>query len=329
MLLQQIARGLGTLGGDPAGFLRRVGADQATQGYVSGEVVVPLVDEISVELGRPNLGLALAGALRFGQLGFFEYCVATSPNVRESLTRICRFYALLSTRADLTLEERDGSAYLVQRMRPNMRVSGQLTELLFARLVMSMHDLVNGPSQMRAMRFAHAPRDSREHEELFGTTVSFGGPFDALEMDPAILACPLRTSDPALAAILEQHAMQLHARLAPRDPFLDDVRAAIAKRLVTRNQSLELTAEDLGVPRRTLQRRLEERKTSYRNVVDSVRRELATEWLRDGKVSHAEVAYALGFSDPTAFYRAFRRWTGDKPGSSGPRSARPKVGTPE
>jgi AraC-like DNA-binding protein len=313
MLVQQVARGLDALGGDGAAFLEQVGAGPGVQGYVPGAQVMSVLDQVCVDLAQPNLGLALARVLRFGQLGFFEYCVATSPDVREALRRIGRFYGLLSTRSDLTLEEADGTARLVQHMRPGMVHSRHLTELVFARLVLSMHDLVNGPVALRAMRFAHAGRDAREHEELFKTQVSFGADEDVLEMDPAILSLPLRTSDPALASVLEQHATKLVAELAPRDPFLDSVRSAIATRLVTKSHALESTAADLTLPRRTLQRRLEERSTSYRSLVDSVRQDLAVQWLGQGSVSHAEIAYALGFSDPTAFYRAFRRWTGVAP----------------
>jgi len=77
--------------------------------------------------------------------------------------------------------------------------------------------------------------------------------------------------------------------------------------------TIEATARRLGVGPRTLQRQLRERGTSFRDVLESVRRELALAYVRQGKFDAAEVGFLLGFSRPSAFYRAFRRWTGGTP----------------
>jgi AraC-like DNA-binding protein len=101
--------------------------------------------------------------------------------------------------------------------------------------------------------------------------------------------------------------------VAEAERFSSRVRAALARSLEQGRSSVDDVARALAVSPRTLQRRLEEEGTTFGAVCDATRRAAAFEHLRDRRLGIKETAFRLGFSEPSTFYRAFRRWTGDTP----------------
>jgi AraC-like DNA-binding protein len=118
-------------------------------------------------------------------------------------------------------------------------------------------------------------------------------------------------SDERLAQILNQHAAE-RVRAYPRDDWYERVCKLVAQDLASDDLAIERIAQRCGVAERTLRRRLAEAGTSYRELVDDIRRDRAL-LLLDHGLSITELAQQLGFSDATAFARAFRRWTGETP----------------
>jgi AraC-like DNA-binding protein len=114
-------------------------------------------------------------------------------------------------------------------------------------------------------------------------------------------------------AVLERYADALLEKLPRGDPFVDNVRRAVADALRGRDPSLQATAARLGVGAGTLQRRLAALETTHQDVVEEVRNELAARYLVHEGLGVSEAAYLLGFSEPSAFHRAFKRWTGKTP----------------
>jgi AraC-like DNA-binding protein len=154
------------------------------------------------------------------------------------------------------------------------------------------------------------PRSPRRFERYFGVPVQFDAPAGTLIYPETCMLTPFSQSDRRLVEILKQHALQ-KLEAAP-DAWQDRVRACIAEHLAHGNYAPELVALRCGIGERTLRRRLAEVGTSYRALVDDVRKERALLLLEhDETVSN--VAQHLGFSDATAFARAFRRWTGRLP----------------
>jgi AraC-like DNA-binding protein len=123
----------------------------------------------------------------------------------------------------------------------------------------------------------------------------------------------MQSADEPLAVLLEEHARILTRRSAP---VVSDFRSEVERAMASapEHASAEHVARALHVSVRTLQRRLVVAGTTFREVADRVRGELAQEHLVDPRTSITEVAYLLGFSDETSFNRAFRRWTGESPG---------------
>jgi AraC-like DNA-binding protein len=122
------------------------------------------------------------------------------------------------------------------------------------------------------------------------------------------------TADEALARLMEEHARILGQRIPEvEDGFRSEVQKTIAATL-PEGGSAEVVARKLHVSVRTLQRKLIAAGTTFREVSETVRTRLAEEYLNDPKVSIAEVAFLLGFSDQSSFHRAFRRRTGVTPG---------------
>ena len=163
------------------------------------------------------------------------------------------------------------------------------------------------------MRFAHrAPRDAREHERFFGAPLRFATGENALVLPVALSTCPVVAPDPSLLSLLDRYAAD---RLGePRAAtFADRARAALSEELQAGNVTAHGLAARLKVSVRTLHRTLAAEGTSYRRLLDQLRLDTAERHLLDDRVSVAEVAFLVGFSELSAFHRAFKRWTGSTP----------------
>jgi AraC-like DNA-binding protein len=163
------------------------------------------------------------------------------------------------------------------------------------------------------VRFAHrAPRDTREHQRFFAAPLRFATGENALVLPAALLHLPCRRTDPSLLSLLAQYAAD---RLGgPRmATFADRARAALSEELQAGNVTAQALAARLAVSVRTLHRSLAAEGTSYRRLLDQLRLDIAERHLLDDRMSVAEIAFLVGFSELSAFHRAFKRWTGRTP----------------
>jgi AraC-like DNA-binding protein len=164
------------------------------------------------------------------------------------------------------------------------------------------------------VRFRHPrPTSLEAHRRLFRAPIRFGEPVNGLVVRRALLQTPLTRADPGLCAVLDRHVRELLERIPRATALRERVRQLAAQALSTGPPRAATLAHRLHMSRRTLQRQLQGDGTSARELVDTLRRDLAMRYLSDGQVAIAEVAFLLGFSEASAFHRAFRRWSGTTP----------------
>ena len=123
----------------------------------------------------------------------------------------------------------------------------------------------------------------------------------------------MRQRDPALRSVLEQHAAVLAARIPQEDGVTREVCRMLATRMAEGEMQIETVARALGASTRSLQRRLAKAGLSFQELLEHTRRDAASEYLSNSQLSIGEVAYLLGYSEPAAFHRAFKRWHGITP----------------
>ena len=186
--------------------------------------------------------------------------------------------------------------------------------------------------------FAHpAPRDRSQLIDLVGERIEFEREKNGMALPKTILSMPLSSHDPALLELLDQQAEAALALRASPSRFLGQVRQQIRDALSAGVPSLEEAARLLHMSARTLQRRLSDEDTTYLALVEEVRQELARRWVAENTRPLGEIAFLLGYSELSAFLRAFKRWTGanvsefrvaravNKSGARGHRAARQKA----
>ena len=157
--------------------------------------------------------------------------------------------------------------------------------------------------------FEHAaPPDVAEMRALIGITPSYSRPYNTIAIDRALLDHPVPNHDPALLSILERHALELLAQRSDPSSLGARVRGVLADRLRDGAPSMDEVARSLGTSASTMRRRLSEEGTTFADELDAVRRALAERYLLDPQLSVSAIAFLLGFSEASAFTRAFRRW---------------------
>lgn len=151
------------------------------------------------------------------------------------------------------------------------------------------------------------------HKRVFQAPVHFGCARTELVFAARLLELPLPKADPALAALLQRGAQALLGPAVAGSSVADQVRRVIGKVSGPGDLQLTVVARKLGTSARTLQRRLHAEGSSFDELVRETRSTLAKNYLRKRELAICEIAYLLGFSQPSAFHRAFQRWTGMTP----------------
>lgn len=317
--------GLDRLGIDVEPLLAAAGLSADALADPDGRLPASAVDRLwsgaYAVAGDPALALAIAEQMTADDFPLLRYLGAHSRTLGACLERVARYFAVVDPRGGFEIGDKGGD----RSMRFVLRLpdGGSATphrpaaEFTLATTLVVTRAIVGrawSPAEVR-LPFPE-PAEAERHRRLFGR-VRFGAANAALVIPSATWALPVEGSDPALGRIVEAHAARLVAELptpADADDPVHQTRAAIAVVMALGDDpSGARIAAEMGVGLRVLQRRLARAGTTLKAQVAAERLAQARVLLSRSDLATVEVAFALGFSDQTAFTRAFRRWTGASP----------------
>ncbi|MFT3767910.1 MAG: AraC family transcriptional regulator [Minicystis sp.] len=265
--------------------------------------------------GDPEFGLHFSERADVDALDVVGHLLARSATFGQGLERVCAYSRILHDAGRVEME-RAGDHVIVYPGCRGLPVEcpRHVAEFSAGSVVAMARALTGEPVVPVAVRFKHAaPARTREHLRVFGVVPTFGEPETAVELAASVLALPIRDAQPGVLTYLDAYARAAVSRLPAPDDIVDQVERVVTTSLSRGLPDMDQVAGELGLHARTLQRRLAEQGTTFQAVLDEVRRAYAERALRDDRLALTEIAFLLGFSDPSNFHRAFRRWTGTTP----------------
>jgi AraC-like DNA-binding protein len=308
-----------TRGVATADLLERVGLTRYVLDDPDARIPAPVVlavwNALRERTGDPALQLRAPTSLPFGAYRIIDYLVGASATVGVGVRRFAGYFRLIADGITLTVEEEGEGHSLRLEVDGGGPVPAVYVDYVFAALVSRIRMRIRPTLQVHRVELRQRkPAATAPYFETFRAPVRFGAVADRLYFSAAEWNAPMQSADEPLAVLLEEHARILARRNSPDvSDFRSEVERAMAS-APAEHASAEHVARALHVSVRTLQRKLVAAGTTFREVADRVRGELAQEHLADPRTSITEVTYLLGFSDETSFTRAFRRWTGESPG---------------
>ena len=261
----------------------------------------------------PALALRIAETVPQGAFGIVEYVCRSAPTLREALGQWVRYLGILDDAVEVALV--DAPEGLSLRVVVESEAPAPAShELCFALVLSNARRITREKLDPIAVRFTHSlpTGQAARYRAFFGSKVEFGAKRTELVLSKADASAPLTTADPSLLAILLPTADKKRKSMSKDPPLVDQVRRALGNALSSDDAQLSSVAKRLGITARSLQRRLQDEGTSFQSLRDETRKMLADRYLAEG-LSLAEISFLLGFSEPSAFFRAFKRWTGLTP----------------
>jgi AraC-like DNA-binding protein len=269
--------------------------------------------------GDPALPLYFGAESHFRDMSIVGLITHAAPTMGEAFKQMNRFARLAieveghSFQSRFCIVLRDGETWL-QDDRLNPNDFSELTESTFARFICETARYFGDVPFAKHIQVTHAkPAHAEEYLKILSVPVAFDSPYNAISIDPSWLEIKLTTPNAYAFGIFNERATLLLHEISRQSTLRAKVEAALIPRLHTGVLDIQATAQNLGLSRASLYRRLAEEGTTYAQIVDELRHKFALDYLSARKVSVSECAYLVGFSDPGSFSRAFKRWTGRSP----------------
>lgn len=273
-----------------------------------------LLWDLAVQVtGDPLIGARTAPKQPAGSLGPIAHLVLACPTMLEALQRLCNYVDLIMPTTTARVDRRSDVVRVILHLGAGKRsVPPQRYDYAAGLTLHLMEWMVGIPiSPLLTHLSFDAPTDVRNYEALYRSPVRFGQTQCAMDFRPADLQMRLPTANPMVAEWCNRLASDLvetrRGRVSMR------VKKLLLEMLSKGDPRRDVVAEHLRLSERTLQRRLAEEGTNFQELVDQTRRELAHQYLSIGRLTPKEMSFELGFSDPSNFYRACKRWFGRSP----------------
>lgn len=261
--------------------------------------------------GDPAFGIKVASHIKQTTFHALSYGLSASSTLKEAFERVQRYCHVASDAIEYEFSRRGSEYHFV--IEPAGPVADESVDALVAAYLRMCRSLIGHDYSPLRIEFRRArPARLEDFERLLRAPLQFGAAQTRLVFDCEAIERPLDGGNPELARHNDAIALQYLAQIE-RDNLQGRVRDALTQRLAHGEPSQEEVAELLNMSARTLQRKLGDGGTTYKEILDETRRVLALAYLSAPRHSVSDVTYLLGFSAGSSFTRAFRRWTGQSP----------------
>ncbi|MDD0843211.1 AraC family transcriptional regulator GliR [Pseudomonas sp. Gutcm_11s] len=268
--------------------------------------------------GDPLFGLHSARHVQPGSWSVLGYITMNCATLGEAMSRIVPYEKLVGDMGTSRVEMGPDHVRLIwncrhegAEIRRHMVENVLASWLLYARWIAEMD---KSPREVWLEHERPAEATQADYEEVFGCPVLFGQSCNALLVPLDYLGIPLRQADANLLRTLEEHALTMMAGLDDNEPLPQRVKNALRLLLKDGLPRKEKVAEKFHMTVRTLQRHLQQAGTSYQEILDQLRQELAEHYLLRSDLAIQDIASYLGFTESRSFHRSFKAWTGMTPG---------------
>ena len=257
------------------------------------------------------LGLEHASMLHLSMFGALGYAVSRSPNLRHAFGVVARFQRLVDPFLVTRVVELPALWRFEIEHEQVVQELAEPLESITAGALTLMRQAVGEPVTPLEVHFPHPQRHTDAvYQAFFGCPVFFDRARAALVLDAADAVRPLVAADPRLGHYLEEYLATLATPQAPEDDLISAIRASIHHVFDGPDTIQGAVAKRVALSRRTMQRRLRELGTSFTDILEEERRAKALYLIKQDGLPLYEIAFILGYSEPSAFQRAFKRWTG-------------------
>lgn len=310
-------------GGDAQALLMRAGIDATLLDDRDNRLpfarFAALMRAAKAESGNAALALEFGAASDLRKYSVVALISHASANMLEALMQLNRYGRLvvevegLADGPRFSLTSMNGQRWMEDR-RANPNDFVELTESTWSRFICSTRqDFPEHTYALEAHVTHAAPAYRARYEELWQVPITFSSHWNAIRSDPSWERVQIQPENRYVFGVLTERGDALLRELASTRTERGRVEALIMPMLHTGGVSVEAIAAKLGVSRQTLYRALKAEGVTFEQVLDALRQRMALDYLAAKKVSVNETAYLVGFSDPAAFSRAFKRWTGKSP----------------
>lgn len=248
-------------------------------------------------------------------IGPLAYTVLNAPTIAAAFDVAGRYMHLHNGAVSMSVGATPQLVYLRYRhSNIGPEEPRQFNEYSMAVTLNVLRMMVGSQWSPREAQFAHkAPRDASEHLKVVGAPVLFDCATNALVVEREFFDRAVPAADPRLYEIMRQYLDDVLRKMPREDGPLASVRKAIAESMREGSPNLRRIAQKLATSPRTLQRQLKHYGLDFKNLVDDTRRQFALDYLKSPGDTLTQIAFLLGYSEVSAFNRAFKRWTGKTP----------------
>jgi AraC-like DNA-binding protein len=276
-----------------------------------------LMRAAKVAIGDAALALHFGQATDVSDISIVGLIGKASDTMLDAFAQLNRYVRLIVD-VDLNGEDRfvlnrDASGLWLTDMRANPNTFPELTESAFSHILAGPRR-AGVPEWIREVHLTHArPAHAAAYDSVFRAPITFSSDRNAMRMEERIVDHKLGILPRYVFGLLTEHADTLASELKTSSAMRMRVERLLLPALHTGDANMEAVAAKLSISRQTLYRTLKAEGVTFEHVLDGLRHRMAIEYLSAKRVSVNETAYLVGFSDPAAFSRAFKRWTGKNP----------------
>ncbi|WP_425041449.1 AraC family transcriptional regulator [Primorskyibacter sp. S187A] len=274
-----------------------------------------MIETMAGQMDITALPLRVGEAMRTDEYGALGLAWKAAPNLLGSFSRVARYWRLWTSVTQYELQKTDRGMLFVQHRKGFRRLGLRISvEATMASGVSLGRQVSSRPFSPIEVYFKHAaPKTLEHHEAYFGCPVHFAADRDAMLLSHHSLSQPNILGDEGITSFLVSHLEQEIQQIDDTPDLPAQTKGEIARALSEGLPKMADIARKLGLSARSFHRRLAEHGLSFQTLTEETRREIATAMLQDERYALSEIAFLTGYSEQSAFNRAFKRWMGMTP----------------